>query len=179
MSSLADKLRARKAAKNKAVVQSTNTVPELRINVPTTKDIKKESGLSNLSMQISIQNDKLQQHIEQQESKGVYAFSDKIKEIEELDADVFINNMKMLDQATVEKTPDIRSLLINIRTNLQQYAELTHILTDDQLGIIVKGALCQANVETAPKSAAGKNKKMQQEIAEFVSGETALSDLGF
>lgn len=173
MASLREKLMAQRKAKlsQSAKIKQENTAS----GVTTTPD--KTVGLEGIALQISATNDKLASHIAKQEEAGVYNFSGQVREVEGLDADEFINKMKMLDAATVDKTPDIRTFSMQIRKNLHQYPELTHILSDDQLGIIMRGMLVLAGIETEPKTTQGKARKATQKIEEL--GSMKLSDLGF
>lgn len=127
------------------------------------------NAMAGLSKQIAENNTKLAAHIRSQEEKGVYQFNDKIRGVEGLDADEFISKMQMLDQATVDKTPEIRTFMLQIRKNLQQYPELTHILTDEQLHIVVGGALFISGEELAPKTKAAKTRKDNLDIKELSS----------
>jgi hypothetical protein len=179
--SLKEKLAAARLVRM-AQVSSTAKVERTIIDVPATPNIagavtddSLTSGFSNLSKQIAKANDKLAMHIQKQEEAGTYKFSAKISEIEGLDGNEFIARMHALDAATVEKTPDIGSLSLRIRQNLQQYPELTHILTDPQLSIIASGVLYVAGVETAPKTKQGKAIKEKLDIKKLAN--TAIDDL--
>ena len=98
--------------------------------------------------------------------------ADELHDVTGLDAESFIASMKELDAALVEDTPQIRSLSTAIRRNLQQFPELTHILTDAQLNILVSGMLKLANVETAPKT------KSKATTSKALDASMDLSDFG-
>jgi hypothetical protein len=179
--SLKDKL-AKARQVRLAQVSATAKVERTIIDVPATPNIAGavtddalSAGFSNLSKQIARANDKLATHIQKQEESGAYKFSEKIGDIEGLDGAEFIARMHALDAATVEKTPDIGTLSIKIRQNLQQYPELTHILTDAQLGIISSGVLYVAGVETEPKTKQGKAIKDKLDIKKL--SETSIDEL--
>ena len=86
-----------------------------------------------------------------------------------------MRHLRDLEAATVEKSPDIRQFSRAIRKNLEQYEELTHILSDEQLGIITSGILTLANVSTEPKSAAAKTKRTKTKIEDL--GNKSMEDL--
>lgn len=129
--------------------------------------------LDNIATQVSEQLSKADAHALSQEQKGVYNF-EPITSIEGLDVNTFTHNMKELDKALVEKTPDIKHLSLAIRQNLQQYKELTHLLTDEQLHILVSGMLETAGVETAPK---GKGKGSSNNNKVLTPDEVAQLDM--
>ena len=173
MSSLREKLAAQRTAKlkqNKAVAKELTTANITNAGTATTP-------LDNIALQVSAQNDKLADHIAKQEEAGVYNFSGKVREVEGLDADGFILKMQALDAATVEKTPDIRSFSMQIRKNLHQYPELTHLLSDEQLGIITRGMLVLAGEATEPKTKGAKTRASNVKLETL--GSMKLDDLGF
>lgn len=103
------------------------------------------------------------------QERGLYDVPDEARSLDGLDADLLLAKMRDLDAATVAKTPEIPSLCREIRANLEQYPELTHILSDEQLGIIVKGYLVQADVETSPKTTQAKSAKATKVVADLAS----------
>lgn len=130
-------------------------------------------SLDSLTVQVSETKSKLEKHLQEQEEKGLYNLSEEVANLDGFNADKFIDNLRELDAATIEKTPDIGNFSRLIRKNLEQYPELVHILADEQLGIIVNGYLTMADVETAPKSKQGKaalaNKKLAKAKEELNS----------
>ena len=169
---LREKLALQKKAslKQTATAKSQADVAGIKTSSSTTQSLDK------LALQVSEQNDKLAEHIRKQEEAGVYSFSGKIRDVAELDADEFITKMKLLDQAVVEKTPDIRTFSMQIRKNLHQYPELTHLLSDEQLGILVKGMLTLAGEATEPKTKAAKTRKDNARIEDL--SKISLDSLG-
>jgi hypothetical protein len=103
-------------------------------------------------------------YLKDREEKGIYTVPDAAYALEGLEADKLLEQLRELDAATIEKTPEIPRLGVAIRKNLEQYPELTHILSEDQLGIIVSGYLVHAGVETAPKGKAAKSKAANVKI---------------
>lgn len=183
MSSLAEKLAAMKAkhvtapspsessiAKvATATIKVTGTIGSITLTKPKVEG--QFTSLDNLVVSVKENKSVLDKHLESQAEKGVYILQDGVREIEGLDADLLLSNLQSLDAATVEKTPDIRTFCRAIRKNLEQYSELTHLLSDDQLGIIVGGYLTTAGIETAPKTKAGKTKAAKKQMMD-------LNDLG-
>lgn len=135
---------------------------------------EKSEALSGLLTRTSNMVDQVTNHLEQQEAKGLYNVVGT-DDLDGFDADAFVGTLRNLDAATVEKTPDIRQFSRSIRKNLEQYPELMHILSDDQLGIICSGVLTLANVETAPKTKAAQNKQAKKKIEDL--GSMKVDDL--
>lgn len=133
------------------------------------------SDVDNLLVQAGNLRNKVEEHLAKQEEKGLYTVPDAADGLEGFDGDTFIRNLRDLDAAVVEKTPDIRRFSTLIRENLEQYPELTHILSEEQLGIIVSGVLTTANVDTAPKSKAAKTKASKKKIEDLAN--TNIDDL--
>lgn len=114
--------------------------------------------------------------VKKREDSGIYATTDELGEALGSDGNIVMENLKQLDHALIAKTPSIGLLSIKIRKNLEQYPELTHILTDDQLGIICSGILTHANVATEPKTAAAKSAAANRKIASL-SDSIDLDDI--
>ena len=168
MTTLAEKIAAMKA-RHQGVSTPASTVPKVTMaDIAATSEIKKpNTELDNLVVQVTEQGDKLTEFIDAQTAKGMYNLPEEASELDGLDADRFISTLQNLDAATFEKTPDIRTFCREIRKNLEQYPELTHILNDDQLGILVGGYLELKGIETAPKTKAAKAAVGTKTIAEL------------
>lgn len=135
------------------------------LSVKPSKEIKQKpavNDLTNLVVEVQQQKTALSKHIEEQEAKGIYEIVGEVPE--DLDADEILQDLKDLDAATFEKTPEIGKFSRKIRQNLSQYPELCHILTDEQLGILVDGYLYLADVQTTPKTKTGQSKAAQKKI---------------
>ncbi len=183
MSRLSQVLAARKAARKAATtkeVTNNHSVPKEIVDPtpaafkgeqpaevpaveakPTAFSLKpsaKLSGLTQISTTISESLSASEKKLAEQQEKGVYTLPEKANELMGSDAEHLVATMQALDVALVDKTPEIRTLSSAIRKNLEQYPELTHILSDDQLHIMVQGYLTIANVKTAPKTAAAKSR---------------------
>lgn len=113
--------------------------------------------------------------LEQREADGLYNLPPEAYEIAGEAADRLLDKMRELDEATLSKTPSIAHLSIATRKNLEQYPELVHILSEEQLGIIVQGFLVAADIELAPKTPQGKAAASKTLIAELASAN--ISDL--
>ena len=125
-------------------------------------------SLNEISTKLSESLTASEQRVADQREAGVYKLSEATHTLMGADAESLILTMQSLDAALVEKTPEIRTLSREIRRNLEVYPELVHILTDQQLHIMVQGYLTIAGVKTTPTTAAGKtasaNKKADSAI---------------
>lgn len=83
----------------------------------------------------------------------IRTFDEAIFKIEELDKEGFISNMHMLSQHLEADDPHITSYVSAIYENLYQYEELAHLLTEEQIGIVVRGVLKAkgANIKTTAR----------------------------
>jgi hypothetical protein len=59
--------------------------------------------------------------------------------IKGFDAAKFLETLEVFKEKIEEKAPGIANYLKDIHANLNQYQELAHLLTDEQLGLIVSG----------------------------------------
>lgn len=169
MATLAEKIAAMKA-RHQGTSTSTTVKPKTSLAdiAAANATVKKPTiELDNLVVQVAAQGDKLTEYIDAQAEKGLYDMPSEASELDGLDADRFITTLQNLDAATFEKTPDIRTFCREIRKNLEQYPELTHILNDEQLGIIVGGYLELKGVETAPKTKAAKSAAGTRKLADL------------
>ena len=125
-------------------------------------------SLNEISTKITECLSEAEQKVAEQEAKGVYKLPEAATVLMGEQANELIGTMQALDAALVDKTPEIRTLSAAIRKNLEQFPELTHILSDDQLHIMIQGYLTIANVKTAPKTKAAQtaqaNKKADAKI---------------
>lgn len=121
----------------------------------------------------SVMDDAVAAKWQKGQETGLYDIPDS-EALEGLDTAVMIDKMRRLDEAVIRKTPELPNLCRDIRANLEQYPELTHILTEEQLGLIVSGYLTQANIETSPKTPqakAAKNKTVLANIGDLSMDE--------
>jgi hypothetical protein len=121
------------------------------------------TGLANISLMLSQELSAADQRVHDQREAGVYDLPAEATELlGAAESAELIKCMELLDAALITKTPEIRTLSRSIRQNLEQYPELTHILKESQLHIMVQGYLMIAGVKTAPKSAAGKKAMVER-----------------
>lgn len=160
------------------IIDSMQELADAPITAPAPTAFKlkptaKLAGLTEISTTITEALTEADQKVADQEAKGVYKLPEEAHTLMGEEANHLIATMQALDAALVEKTPEIRTLSSAIRKNLEQYPELTHILNDDQLHIMVQGYLTIANVKTAPKTKAAKtaaaNKKADSNIKSLAS----------
>lgn len=97
-----------------------------------------------------------------------------LKEVKGTDipVDKFLETFQSLRYAQLAKTPQLPQLQVATMNNLRQYEELAHLLTDDQLSVVISGALEVANV----KVATGKAKATNTETVKAKAKSLSLSD---
>lgn len=107
--------------------------------------------------------DSAQEVYQKEADSGMYQLAAGATAPEGVDPDSFFEQLADLRMAALAKTPDLGSLTRKLLVNLRENEELTHLLTDDQLHIVIEGALAGANVEIkdAKKSKGLSNLKSQ------------------
>ena len=110
---------------------------------------------------------KVEDKVAKREEAGMYTKPSALDGLLDCNGEEVMNQLRALDHALIAKTPDLGLLTIKIRKNLEQFPELTHILSDDQLGIICSGVLTSANVATEPKTKAAKSAAANRKIADL------------
>jgi hypothetical protein len=165
-----ERLKARHKARAADSAADTTKVAPKQVGVPT--NVKGTVGVvtescagKNLSLADMLNKtkdntskvDAVEARIQARQEEGLYTAPDALNSLEGVNGEALMDQLRELDHAIIAKTPDIGILTIKIRKNLEQYAELTHILSDEQLGIICSGVLSVANVSTAPKTKAAKS----------------------
>lgn len=78
----------------------------------------------------------------------------------EFDAKQFATILSHLESAIEKQAPGIMNYLQEISTNLLQYPELTHILTNEQLHIICSGIFFETDHNMATVIARSKNREL-------------------
>ncbi len=154
--------------KSDSLVEATKkSIAAVKATVQSTTTQGKKLGLAdmlNKTRTINSTTDRVADAVTKREEAGLYTCPSKLNEVEGLNGDEVIDQLRELDYALIAKTPSIGLLSIKIRKNLEQYPELTHILSDDQLGIICSGVLVHANVNTEPKTKAAQGAAQQRKI---------------
>lgn len=56
-----------------------------------------------------------------------------------------LERLKLLEVALLQKDPMMKDHLLNIHKNLIQYEELSNLLTDDQIGVIIGAQMAHSN----------------------------------
>ena len=174
MSSLLERMRKEQAAKLAA-----GTIPK-----PATVVEGAKAGATSLgtvkpaappaASQAMVQARQLLSTAEEQLAKdaanGLFDF--KVPEGTEIPVDKFKQTFTALRAAQLAKTPELGKLQTMTMENLRQFEELAHILTDEQVAVIVTGAFYVADV----KVASGKTKVATASTAQAAS-ELSLDDL--
>lgn len=95
--------------------------------------------------------------------------SEQISKIVGLDAEELLDDLTMLEEYVVGDCPEIGSFMQRMHTNLRQYAELTHILTEKQIGIVVQSFMKRKNIEITTPTTGSKAK---QSVSNMTRGKT-------
>lgn len=89
-----------------------------------------------------------------------------------------LESLGTLQQMLIDADPEFPGLLQEIHDNLFQYPELTHILTDEQIGVVYQALMKESNthiiVSASKKQSAGKVKK---ELTGLLSDGGNVGDL--
>ncbi len=175
-----ERLRARHTARADTKAADTTVVEPKQVGIP--KNVKGTVGVltescvgKNLSLADMLNKtkdnttkvDAVQARIQARQDEGLYTAPAELSSLEGVNGEEIMEKLRELDHALIAKTPDIGLLTIKIRKNLEQFAELTHILTDNQLGIICSGVLSVANVSIAPKTKAAKSAAATKSIKDL------------
>lgn len=176
MSSLIERMRAEQAARLAARQQATPVAtPEDAAKVAQTTNIG-SVGISKPTVvtQAMTQARQLLSTAEEQLARDAAAglFDFKKPEGSEIPVEKFRQVFQALRAAQLAKTPDLPKLQVETMENLRQYEELAHILSDEQVAVIVQGAYYVADV----KVAAGKTKVATATTAKKAA-ELTLDDL--
>ena len=91
--------------------------------------------------------------------------TDEMHQIDGFNADIFMDNLESLSDSIIAKAPNIGEYLHLIHRNLSKYPELTHLLEDEQIGIVVSGLLKLTNTELAIKATKVKGTKKSAPIS--------------
>lgn len=97
--------------------------------------------------------------VQAKQATGSYGF-EKMQEVQalELDPDQIEDLLMQWDLAIETQNPEAKTLLQKINELLRTYEELAHLLTEEQIGVIVQGSLALAGTEVATLNAnKGKN----------------------
>lgn len=148
----------------------TTKIGEGLQGVVTESCVGKNVGLDTLlnkTKTINSKVDAVAAKVKEREDAGLYTAPEGLQSLEGVDAEEIMGKLRDLDHALIEKNNDIGLFSIKIRKSLEQHPELTHLLSDEQLGIVCSGVLRVANVATEPKTKAAKSAKITREIKDL------------
>lgn len=91
--------------------------------------------------------------------KALLQITPELDALEELDCKAFVAKLPQLAQGVESRAPGVANYLREILKNLNKYPELTHLLNDDQLGVICSGMLFQTDTEMAQLKTKTRGKK--------------------
>ena len=100
-----------------------------------------------------------------------------IHKCEGLQADQFLEGLSLLETYLTDEVPDIATLQQATHSNLRQYPELTHILNDAQVGVIVQGLAKRRNIEIVTPTKGNKGKTNVKNLTRNMSAGQLLDSL--
>ena len=93
-----------------------------------------------------------------------YEVPEELRKIEGLNAELFMANLLSVEQGIKSSGENIQDYLRLIHANLTQYPELTHLLNDDQIALIVQGFIYESKEQVAVATKRGA-KSVRQLVA--------------
>lgn len=85
--------------------------------------------------------------------------------LEDFDAEAHLNDLKLLEQQLLTDEELLPTLMIRVHQNLKQYEDLAHLLTEEQIQVIVCAFAKRKNIEivaaASGKSASTKGRSVQ------------------
>lgn len=93
-----------------------------------------------------------------------YEVPEELRKIEGLNAELFMANLLSVEQGVKSSGENIQDYLRLIHANLTQYPELTHLLNDDQIALIVQGFIYESKEQVAVATKRGA-KSVRQLVA--------------
>ena len=93
-----------------------------------------------------------------------YEVPEELRKIEGLNAELFMANLLSVEQGVKSSGENIQDYLRLIHANLTQYPELTHLLNDDQIALIVQGFIYESKEQVAIATKRGA-KSVRQLVA--------------
>ncbi len=167
MSSALERLKLKQKQRKAGITTKPTELKDMQLPTSSESCVGKNLGLAEMLNKTKSNTkvvDAIASKIKEREDAGLYSTEADLSSLQGSDAEDIMDKLRELDHALIAKTSDIGLLTIKIRQNLEKFPELTHLLDDQQLGIICSGVLTMANVATEPKTKAAKSK---QEVAEI------------
>ena len=93
-----------------------------------------------------------------------YEVPEELRKIEGLNAELFMANLLSVEQGVKSSGENIQDYLRLIHANLTQYPELTHLLNDEQIALIVQGFIYESKEQVAVAAKRGA-KSVRQLVA--------------
>ena len=78
-----------------------------------------------------------------------YEVPEELRKIEGLNAELFMANLLSVEQGVKSSGENIQDYLRLIHANLTQFPELTHLLNDEQIALIVQGFIYESKEQVA------------------------------
>ncbi len=157
--------RLKKKVGNKSAV-----VPTVPLTTPTTAVKKKVLPLPTVSKA----QEQAQQEVAVTEKETFtknFTPTDEMYQIAKFDPDSFMSSLSSLQDQLLANAPGMPSYLRQIHQNLKQYPELTHLLDDSQIKIIVSGLLKKTNTDMAAVATKKRGSKKSAPLSESMCQE--------
>lgn len=106
-----------------------------------------------------------------------FAVPDNLRQVEGLNAELFMANLMSVEEGVKNSGENIQDYLRLIHANLTQYPELCHILSEEQIKIIVGGFIKESNTQI--KVATTRGGKSMAKLTQGKSQTDLLSMLDF
>ena len=90
-----------------------------------------------------------------------YEVPEELRKIEGLNAELFMANLLSVEQGVKSSGENIQDYLRLIHANLTQFPELTHLLNDEQIALIVQGFIYESKEQVAVATKRGSKSVRQ------------------
>lgn len=150
-----DKLRERIAQQKKEQASSTTNTEQ---NVARAANNKSSVSIGTGKDKVTSNNaiaraksalDSATEKYEQEKAAGIFELAPGATPPADIDTGEFFEKLADLRFSMLSRSPDLGTLTRKLLVNLRENEELTHLLTDEQLHVVIEGALAGANVEIA------------------------------
>ena len=163
--------KARAAMEGRNVKETTEEDDGIGHGIPTSGTADNSSDMGNTDSGASTSEPVSAASLVKQHRKAEFSDTqvEEVRKIVDLDADELLDDLVMLEEYVVGDCPEIGGFMQRMHTNLRQYPELTHILNEAQIGIVVQSFMKRKNIEiTAPTNGS----KAKQSVGNMTRGKS-------
>ena len=96
--------------------------------------------------------------------------------LEDFDADGHLNDLKLLEQQLLTDEELLPTLMIRIHQNLKQYEDLAHLLTEEQIQVIVCAFAKRKNIEIVA-AASGKSTSTKWRSVQAITKDLTIEQV--